>query len=36
MWHFGMKAHVGTDTRGIVHSLTTTDAAQSDFAQLPD
>jgi IS5 family transposase len=35
-WHYGMKAHVGTDTRGIVHSLTTTDAAQSDFAQLPD
>ena len=26
-WHFGMKAHVGTDRRGIVHSLTTTDAA---------
>ena len=19
-WHFGMKAHVGTDKRGIVHS----------------
>lgn len=36
MWHFGMKVHIGTDTRGIVHSLTTTDAAQSDFAQLPD
>ena len=25
-WHFGMKAHVGTDRRGIVHSLTTTAA----------
>ncbi len=23
-WHFGMKAHVGTDKRGIVHSLATT------------
>ena len=25
-WHFGMKAHVGTDRRGIVHTLTTTPA----------
>jgi hypothetical protein len=23
-WHFGMKLHVGTDPRGLVHSLTTT------------
>jgi IS5 family transposase len=34
-WHFGMKAHVGTDRRGIVHSLTTTPANLSDFSQLP-
>jgi transposase, IS5 family len=34
-WHFGMKAHVGTDTHGIVHSLTTTDAAASDVSQMP-
>lgn len=33
-WHFGMKAHVGTDKRGIVHSLATTDAAQSDIGQM--
>jgi IS5 family transposase len=34
-WHFGMKAHVGTDPNGLVHSLVTTDAAQSDVSQLP-
>lgn len=34
-WHFGMKLHVGTDPRGLVHSLTTTDAAQADVSQLP-
>jgi IS5 family transposase len=36
VWHFGMKVHVGTDKRGIVHSLVTTDAAQADVNQLPD
>lgn len=36
VWHFGMKVHVGTDTRGLVHSLTTTDAAQADINQLAD
>src|SRR5271163_2949557 len=25
-WHFGMKAHIGTDRHGIVHSLSTTAA----------
>ena len=30
-----MKLHVGTDTRGIVHSLTATDAAAADITQLP-
>lgn len=34
--HFRMKVHVGTDTRGVVHSLTTTDAAQADVNQLPE
>lgn len=34
-WHFGMKAHVGTDKRGIVHSLTTTAANAADISQLP-
>lgn len=35
-WHFGMKVHVGTDRRGVVHSLTTTDAARNDMTQLPE
>lgn len=35
MWYFGMKVHVGTDRRGVVHALTTTDAAQADITQLP-
>lgn len=34
-WYFGMKVHVGTDTRGLVHTVTTTDAAQADITQLP-
>lgn len=33
-WHFGMKLHIGTDRRGIVHSLTATHAAESDIGQL--
>lgn len=33
-WHFGMKAHVGTDRRGIVHSLTTTAANVHDSTQI--
>lgn len=33
-WHFGMKAHVGCDKRGIVHSLATTDAASADISQM--
>jgi IS5 family transposase len=33
-WHFGMKAHVGTDPRGIVHSLSTTAANVSDISQM--
>jgi IS5 family transposase len=34
-WHFGMKLHVGTDRRGIVHSVTATHAARHDITQLP-
>jgi IS5 family transposase len=34
-WHFGMKAHVGTDRNGLVHTLVTTHAAASEFKQLP-
>jgi IS5 family transposase len=35
-WHFGMKVHIGTDKKGLVHSLTTTDAAAADITQLPN
>ena len=35
-WYFGMTVHVGTDTRGLVHSLTTTDAGTADITQLDD
>jgi len=34
--HFGMKLHVGTDPRGIVHTVRATDAAVADITQLPD
>ena len=33
-WHFGMKVHVGTDRRGVVHSLTATHAATADITQM--
>lgn len=33
-WHFGMKAHVGCDKRGTVHSLTTTHAGAADITQM--
>jgi IS5 family transposase len=33
-WHFGMKAHIGTDKRGIVHSLSTTAANVHDSTQM--
>ena len=35
-WHFGMKAHVGTDLNGLVHTVVTTHAGASDFSQLPN
>jgi transposase, IS5 family len=31
-----MKVHIGTDKRGTVHSLKTTDASAADVKQLPD
>ena len=34
-WYFGMKVHVGTDKQGLVHTLTTTHAAEADINQLP-
>ena len=35
-WHFGMKLHIGTDRRGVVHSVTATHAAEADIKQLPN
>jgi IS5 family transposase len=33
-WHFGMKAHIGTDAdSGLVHSVTTTPANEHDITQ---
>ena len=29
-WYFGMKAHIGSDTQGRVHSVAVTDAAVHD------
>lgn len=31
-----MKAHVGTDTNGLVHTLVTTHAGASEFKELPN
>ena len=33
-WHFGMKIHVGTDKRGVVHTLRATNAAAADITQM--
>ena len=35
-WYFGMKLHIGTDRRGVVHTVKATDAAAADIKQLPD
>jgi len=35
-WRFGMKLHVGTDTRGTVHTVTATHAGASDIVQMPE
>jgi IS5 family transposase len=34
MWHFGMKLHVGTDRRGLVHHVIATHAATADITQV--
>ena len=34
-WYFGMKVHIGTDRKGIVHTVTTTTAKDADITQLP-
>ncbi len=36
-WHFGMKAHIGVDAdSGLVHTVTTTAANESDVEQVGD
>jgi IS5 family transposase len=35
-WHFGMRLHIGTDRRGMVHSLPATHAAAAGIKQLPN
>src|SRR5271155_1779979 len=36
-WHFGMKAHIGVDSKeGIVHSVCSSAASVSDVHMLPD
>jgi IS5 family transposase len=36
-WHFGMKAHIGVDSKeGTVHSICSTAASVSDVHMLPD
>ena len=35
-WYFGMKVHMGTDPKGMVHTVRVTDAAQTDINQLPE
>jgi len=34
-WYFGMKLHIGADKRGLVHTVTATNAAVADIKQLP-
>jgi IS5 family transposase len=34
-WHFGMKLHIGTDRKGVVHHVTATHAGTHDLTQLP-
>jgi transposase, IS5 family len=34
-WYFGMKLHIGADKRGLVHTVTATNAAGADIKQLP-
>ena len=34
-WYFGMQLHIGADKRGIVHTVTATDARVADVTELP-
>jgi IS5 family transposase len=34
-WHFGMKLHIGADRRGLVHTVTATNAAAADITEMP-
>jgi len=34
-WYFGMKVHIGTDRKGVVHTVATTTAKEPDIHQLP-
>lgn len=33
-WYFGMKLHIGTDLKGLVHSVTGTNAGVNDITQM--
>jgi IS5 family transposase len=35
-WYFGMKVHVGTDRRGLVHSVVTGPASEGDITRLDE
>lgn len=35
-WHFGMKVHVGTDKRGLVHSLVAGPANEADITRIDE
>jgi IS5 family transposase len=35
-WYFGMKLHIGSDTKGRVHRVVATNAAAADITQLND
>lgn len=35
-WYFGMKVHIGTDRRGVVHTVATTTAKEADINKRPE
>lgn len=35
-WHYGMKLHVGTDKRGLVHSVATGPANEADISHMDE
>jgi IS5 family transposase len=35
-WYFGMKLHIGTDPRGLVHSVVSGPANEADITRLPE